>query len=277
MKAKTISMLLAYLLTVLASQAAHAQTALINSTDFYPREEMDIYLCIGQSNMAGRAAIPDSMRDDTLAGVWLMNADGIFEPARLPLNAYSNIRKDLSMQKLGPAWTFAQCVAREEGHRVGLVVNARGGSSIQQWEKGQKLYEETVKRLKQALRQGRLKAILWHQGESNCSGPDKLTPEAYKEKLLTLMENLRKEAGAGDVPVVIGELGRWAWADRSDIRAFNRMLRTIPDVLPASACVSSKGLGAAFPGTDDPHFGTEAQLEFGKRYADAVKQLTIEN
>lgn len=107
MKVKTISMLLAYLLTVLASQAAHAQTALINSTDFYPREEMDIYLCIGQSNMAGRAAIPDSMWDDTLAGVWLMNTDGIFEPARLPLNAYSNIRKDLSMQKLGPAWTFA--------------------------------------------------------------------------------------------------------------------------------------------------------------------------
>ena len=134
-----------------------------------------------------------------------------------------------------------------------------------------------MKRLEQALRQGRLKAILWHQGESNCDGPDKLTPEAYKEKLLTLMENLRKEAGAGDVPVVIGELGRWAWADRSDIRAFNRMLRTILDVLPASACVSSKGLGAAFPGTDDPHFGTEAQLEFGKRYADAVKQLTIEN
>lgn len=232
-------------------------------------ESMEIYLCIGQSNMAGRAAIPDSMRNDTLSHVWLMNGQGDFEQARLPLNVYSNIRKDISMQKLGPAWTFAQSVARE-GKRVGLVVNARGGSSIQQWEKGQPLYEKTVTRLKQAMRSGRLKAILWHQGESNCSGPDKISPEEYKERLLQLMANLRDEAGMPNLPVIVGQLGRWEWADSVDIQRFNQMLETIPDVLPVSACVSSEGLTEAFPGTDDPHFGTEAQLELGKRYAAAL-------
>ena len=135
------------------------------------------------------------------------------------------------------------------------------------------MYEETVKRLKQALHQRQLKTILWHQGESNCVGPDKLMPEAYKEKLLTLMENLRKEAEVGDVLVIIGQLGRWRWAICSDIRAFNRMFRAIPDVLSASACVSSKGLEAAFPGTNDPYFGTESQLEFGKYYVDELQRL----
>lgn len=237
-----------------------------------PSEEMDIYLCIGQSNMAGRALVPAVMQDDTLENVWLMNGEGGFEPARLPLNAYSNIRKDLSMQQLGPAWTFAQCVA-QKGHQVGLVVNARGGSSIQQWEKGQKLYEATVERLKQALRSGKLKAILWHQGESNCSGPDRIAPEEYEKRLIALMENLRNEAGDAHVPVIIGQLGQWKWAGKKDIKAYNRMLESVPGKLPESACVSSDGLEPAFPGTEDPHFGAEAQLEFGKRYAAALEKI----
>ena len=53
---------------------------------------LDLYVCIGQSNMAGRATLtPEIM--DTLQNVYLLNDKGRFEPAVNPLNRYSTIRK----------------------------------------------------------------------------------------------------------------------------------------------------------------------------------------
>ena len=76
---------------------------------------------------------------------------------------------------------------------VGLVVNARGGSSINSWLKGSKdgYYEEALSRIRIAMKQGGvLKAILWHQGEADCSNP-----EAYKQKLISLVK--RPAGGSG--------------------------------------------------------------------------------
>ena len=103
----------------------------------------DLYVCIGQSNMAGRATLtPEVM--DTLQNVYLLNDKGNFEPAVNPLNRYSTVRKDLSMQRLGPAYGFAKEMTRKTKRPLGLVVNARGGSSINSWLKGSKdgYYEE---------------------------------------------------------------------------------------------------------------------------------------
>ena len=72
--------------------------------------ELDIYLCIGQSNMAGRGELGAEYAD-TLDSVWLLDADGKMEPACNPLNKYSTIRKDIAMQGVGPAWSFAQSMA----------------------------------------------------------------------------------------------------------------------------------------------------------------------
>lgn len=72
----------------------------------------DLYVCIGQSNMAGRATLtPEVM--DTLQNVYLLNDKGNFEPAVNPLNRYSTVRKDLSMQRLGPAYGFAKELTAE--------------------------------------------------------------------------------------------------------------------------------------------------------------------
>ena len=51
---------------------------------------LDVYLCIGQSNMAGRATLVSEVLD-TLQNVYLLNGDGDFEPAVNPLNRYSTI------------------------------------------------------------------------------------------------------------------------------------------------------------------------------------------
>ena len=121
--------------------------------------ELDIYLCIGQSNMAGRATLtPEVM--DTLKHVYLFNDKDAFEEAVNPMNRYSTIRKDMSMQRLGPAYAFGKEMYKQTGKEIGLVINARGGSSINSWLKGSVdgYYEQALARVREAMKHGRLRA-----------------------------------------------------------------------------------------------------------------------
>lgn len=233
-----------------------------------PVPEMDIYLCIGQSNMAGRGELAAELCD-TLDNVWLLNADGLMEPACNPLNKYSTIRKDLGLQGLGPAWSFAVQVAAETGRPVGLVVNARGGSSINSWLKGADAgyYEQALARVRQAMEYGSLKAVIWHQGESDVDDPD-----AYLPKLCRLVADIREDLGLPGLPFVFGELAQWLQDDTAP--AFNAMLRSAPGQIPYSACVSSEDLTPQVDETD-PHFDAGSQLVLGERYAAAVLMLTL--
>ncbi len=95
----------------------NAQTSLVhfNVSEAYKNVEpknLDIYLLIGQSNMAGRATI-ESQDLDTLNNVFLYKGinGNVWEKAANPLNKYSSIRKALSMQKLNPGYTFAHEMA----------------------------------------------------------------------------------------------------------------------------------------------------------------------
>ena len=229
-----------YLLSFLLLQSLFAFAG--NVKENVP-SSFDLYVCIGQSNMAGRATLtPEVM--DTLQNVYLLNDKGNFEPAVNPLNRYSTVRKDLSMQRLGPAYGFAKEMARQTKRPVGLVVNARGGPSINSWLKGSKdgYYEEALSRVRIAMKQGGvLKSILWHQGEADCHHP-----EAYKEKIIQLMTDLRNDLGMPDLPVVVGQIAQWNWTKKPYIpegtKPFNDMIKEISTFLPHSACVSPKDL-----------------------------------
>ena len=88
-----------------------------------------LFILLGQSNMSGRAPIEHA---DTAALplVKLLDADGRFEVARNPLNRFSNIRKGITMQKLGPGYHFAKTLSEQLQDTIYLVVNARGLSLI---------------------------------------------------------------------------------------------------------------------------------------------------
>ena len=228
---------------------------------------LDLYLCIGQSNMAGRAMLTPALMD-TLEMVYLLNNKNEFEPAVNPLNRYSTIRKDLSMQRLGPIYSFAQRMVQTLHHPIGLVVNARGGSSINSWIKGSQdgYYEEALYRIQIALKKGGvLKAILWHQGEADCSNT-----ETYKLKLISIIENLRKDLNKAKLPVIVGQISQRNWTKRVEgTYPFNKMISEISTFLSYSDWVSSEGLNC-YKDETDPHFGTEGQLLLGERYAEKV-------
>lgn len=219
-------------------------------------ESLDIYLLIGQSNMAGRAPI-EAQDSDTLANVLLFtgNESKYWEPAANPLNKYSSIRKELSMQKLGPGYYFAKTLAHKmPHHNIGLVVNARGGTSINEWMPGTNYYTEAILRTKTAMKYGRLRGIIWHQGES-----DVKEYSAYNEKLARLILSLRADLGNDQLPFIAGELSE----DQPDRIKFNATIRQIPVHMKYTGVASASNLTTI----DSTHFDAKSQRVLGERYA----------
>src|SRR5690606_6323171 len=74
---------------------------------------------------------------------------------------------------VGPGLAFAEAVAEARPEtRIALVPCAVGGTPIARWAKGQRLYEDAVRRAKLALGQGpegktRIAGALWLQGEAD--------------------------------------------------------------------------------------------------------------
>ena len=227
-------------------------------------QTLDLYLLIGQSNMSGRASI-EPPEKDTINNVYLFTGTG-WESAANPLNKYSTVRKSLSMQKLGPGYSFARELEKCTGKKIGLVVNARGGTSIESWEKGYKgandyhLYEEAVKEIRKAEKYGKLKAIIWHQGEANSRRSSQ-----YMALLKKLVKDLRHDLG-GNIYFVAGQIGQW----RPTNKNINQVITMIPNDIKNSDYVSTDGLSPLKGDSSNPHFDTRSQLILGERYAEKV-------
>ncbi len=226
---------------------------------------LDIYLLIGQSNMAGRADISTDVRD-TLENVYLFT-DSTWQKAANPLNKNSNIRKSIDMQKLGPGYSFAEMLAQNIDNEIGLVVNARGGTSIEEWQKGYAgdndydLYENTLERIKSAANDGVIKGIIWHQGES-----DQSRSYSYMDSLIKLVQDYRNDLGMPELYFVAGQIGDW----RSSSELINKVMEQIPDRISNASYVVSDGLTPLFGDNSDPHFDSRSQQVLGKRYAQEV-------
>ena len=129
------------------------------------KPDYDVYLLIGQSNMAGRGTLLDKDYKEKFKGIYLLDEEGVAVPASHPFNQYSSIRKGMSIQQMNPGYGFSKQMRKYNKKRpILLVCNPRGGTSILEWAPGQHYYTEAVRRARQGMRYGKLKGILWHQG-----------------------------------------------------------------------------------------------------------------
>jgi hypothetical protein len=233
--------------------------------DLPPPEKFDLFLLAGQSNMAGRGALDaDSAKAHPRVLKW--TADNQWAPATEPLHW------DKAGAGSGLAKSFAEIVAEKNPSiTVGLIPTACGGSPISTWTPGayheqtkSHPYDDCMARAKAAMPSGKLKAILWHQGESDCNPK---SSAVYEEKLRELIARFRKDLGMPDLPVFLGQLGRfpekpWNESMTAVDQAQQNVAKTVPHVyFISSESLLSKG--------DNLHFSTEAVREFGKRYAEA--------
>lgn len=234
--------------------------ALIGSISYADEKPTAIYLLIGQSNMAGRAAL-DETDKDPIDGVLMLNDKGEWETASNPLNRYSTVRKEIKMQRMGPGYGFATAMRfLLPEATIGLVVNAKGGSSVKEWQPDQTFFKEAVKRTKVALETSgaELKGIVWHQGEADAG------MEEYLEKLEVVVDTLRSELDAEGVPFIAGQICETK--ERPAYAGFNERLTGISDVIENSDYVVAGDLSVF----DGVHFDPASQRLLGVRYAERM-------
>lgn len=239
---------LTVLATLLAAVSAFAEPA---------PKQMKLFLLIGQSNMAGRGKVEEQDKVEN-PHIFMLTKDLKWVPAKDPLHF------DKPAAGVGLGSEFARQVLKADPQtNIGLIPCAVGGTSLDQWKAGGALYNTAVKRTKEAMKNGTLAGILWHQGESDAGNPALVA--TYVERLDAMIGQLRKELDAEKVPVVIGELIH----GHKNNDAINAELAKAPKKIPLSCLVSSEGLG-----NKALHFESADLRTFGKRYADEYLKLT---
>ncbi|MDL2212941.1 acetyl xylan esterase [Bacteroides sp. OttesenSCG-928-E20] len=256
-------------------------TAVAQNPDFY------IYLCLGQSNMEGSARYEaqDTLvnpRFQVLAAVdnkELGRVKGEWYPARAPL-----CRPNTG---LTPADYFGRTMIENlpENIRVGVVHVAIGGCKIELFQKDKREeyiktapdwmlgilkeydndpYTRLVEMAKIAQKEGVIKGILLHQGESNTG--DVEWPQKVKSVYESLLTDLNLKAE--EVSLLAGEVVN---ADQKGVcAAMNPIIATLPQVIENSAVVSSAGLSCA---PDHLHFDAAGYRTLGYRYAEQALKL----
>ncbi len=233
----------------------------VHSQTVNPSKSIEVYLLIGQSNMAGRGTL-DAQSQLVSTDILMLDKTNNWVLAKDPLHS------DRASAGVGPGISFAQALlADHKKSQIGLIPCAWGGSPIKVWKPGAKYfenfpYDEAVARAKIAMQKGVLKGILWHQGESD-NDPKKA--EVYLEKLKTLVSNLRRDLNAPNLPFVAGEIGYF-----NKENYINEIINKLPAAVENTAVVSAKDLTDR---GDHLHFDTPSAQELGKRYAAALKKL----
>ncbi len=254
-----------------------------------PDPNFFIYLCIGQSNMEAGAtpAEQDKNFNDPrfqfMAAVDMPKYDrqmGHWYTAVPPICREGN--------NMGPVDFFGRKMIENlpSKYRVGVINVSVAGAKIELWDKddykeyidnerdwmkaiveqyGGNPYKRLVEMAKLAQKDGVIKGILMHQGESNSEDP--LWPERVKK----IYDNLCHDLGLSpkDTPLLAGEL---KYAEEGGVcAAFNTdIMPNLPKVLPNAHIISA--LGCESTG-DQFHFNTEGMRLMGYRMADKMLQL----
>lgn len=228
-----------------------------------------LYLLIGQSNMAGRGEV-ESQDKEAHPRVFALDREGKWAPAADPIHFDKP-----AIAGVGPGVTFGKIMASNNPSvRIGLIPGAAGGSPITVWQRdsywGQtnsSPYDEAIERTKIATKDGVLKGILWHQGESDSNEND---AGVYEDRLAALIETLRADLGMPDVAFVVATLADYFIENQPKGKIVNAALKHIPQRVKYTACVDASGLEHK---GDHVHFNSNALRELGRRYAEAMLRV----
>lgn len=276
----------------LFENVAASKTKIVNGGEIKQPEGFDpnfhIYLCFGQSNMEGNAAIEGKDRMGVDPRFMMMAAVDMPSSKRKKgewYTAYPPLCRDYT--GLTPADYFGREMVAHlpENIKVGVINVAVGGASIDlfdqdkcadyikkeaDWfknycsEYGNDPYKVLVTMAKKAQQNGVIKGILLHQGCTNNGQKD--WPVRVKRIYVRLLHDLG--LNEEETPLLIGELlsqekGGVCWGHNSVIA------KTQP-VIPNSYVISSKDCPGA---SDGLHFTAEGYRMIGKRYAEKMLEL----
>jgi len=217
----------------------------------------------GQSNMAGRGIVE---AQDTVANkrILSINKTGQIIIAKEPLHFY-----EPNLTGLDCGLSFAKSMIKKIPDSIYILMLpvAIGGSSISQWlgdslYRNVKLFSNFREKVELAKRYGIIKAVLWHQGESDAN--ERGIPK-YEERLTTLFSKFRTTIGNNSLPVLMGELGSYS-AKKNEWALLNQSIHNYSVKDKYTAVISTGDLKQK---GDSLHFNSQGQRMIGKRFAEA--------
>ena len=225
-------------------------------------------LIIGQSNMAGRG-FKEEVTPIINDKLYVLR-NGRWSPMYVPVNP------DRSTSGINLVESFADMYSKENNVDVGIIPCAYGGSSLEQWQVGGLLFDYACYMAELASRTSTIAAVLWHQGESDCS-EDKYP--LYENRLTNILCALRKKLDLYDVPFLLGGLGDYLeFCEISDeyknYKYVNEALKNVAYKNQMTRYVSAKGLGS---NSDKLHFSAESLRKFGVRYYNEYIKIKDKN
>lgn len=259
----------------------------LGMNSFAQNKKFYVYLCIGQSNMEGHAKFEpqDTIVNKRFQVLEAVDCDNLKRKKGQWYTAVPPLSRCTT--GLTPADYFGREMIANlpEDVKVGVINVAVGGCKIELFDKDNyesyvstspdwlksmvtqydgNPYARLVEMAKIAQKDGVIKGILLHQGESNTN--DTL----WTKKVKVVYDNLLKDLNlkAESTPLLAGEVVN---ADQGGICAsMNKIIATLPETIPNSHVISSSGCP---DGADNLHFSAEGYRILGKRYA--AKMLEI--
>ena len=256
----------ALLLLLLASVTVHAQ-------------EYDVYILAGQSNMDGRGKSADLTPplDSPQKNVRFYYQNGVHST-----NGWIDLtpgyaiapghKAELPGTTFGPEIGVGAALAKAQPDRkIAILKISRGGTSLaKDWKIGTpdepatqgplyKEFHEGVPKALKMLKDGGdtyvLRAMIWHQGESDSTS----TEEVYTKLLTDFIARVRKDIDQPELPFIIGEV--YDNKKRDSILAAQK---AVSKTVPNTALASAADLKTWDNGT---HFDAASQLILGERLA----------
>lgn len=268
-----------FALLIFTSMSAFAQ-----DPNFY------IFLSFGQSNMEGNARFEPQ---DTVANERFMLLQAVDCPDlnRKKGNWYPAV-PPLSRCNTGitPGDYFGKTLAANlpDNIKIGIINVSVGGCKIELFEKDSygsyvetapgwmkgmiaqydgNSYGSLVELAKLAQKDGVIKGILLHQGESNTGDQN------WPKKVEGVYDNLLSDLGLApdSVPLLAGELVSAEQGGKC--ASMNPIIATLPTVIPNSYVISSADCEAI---PDGLHFSAAGYRLLGSRYGEKMSELLME-
>jgi alpha-L-fucosidase 2 len=248
-----------------------------------------IFVCFGQSNMEGYPGVPAEYQTNVPSRFQVLASVDFPAKGWTKGNWYTAVPQLCRPYcGVGPSDFFGRTMVSNlpPDIKIGVVIVAVGGCKIELFDKdhyqsyasnapvwmkgiikeyGGNPYARLVELAKLAQKDGVIKGILLHQGESNTG--DKTWPNKVKGVYDNLIADLNLDPV--NVPLLAGEVVN---ADQKGMcAAMNPIIDGLPQTIPNCYVISSAGCPAIPP--DHLHFTPEGYQELGTRYGDKMLSL----
>jgi len=257
-----------------------------------PDPNFHIYLCFGQSNMEGvnnstNHFIPEEYKKYNNERFKVLAAVDMPKLCREKENWYTAVPPIVREDRgLCPADNFGRTLVNRISNpdiKIGVIIVAVSGAAIDIFDKenfkkyiknldadtvswmshsygihNSNPYARLVELAKTAQKDGVIRGILLHQGESGGGTPN------WRENVKRIYDDLLRDLNleSNSIPLLAGQPIRYGIDNINSLPALSSQFH----VISSNGC---KALG----GDDTDHFSPEGMMELGKRYADKMIEL----